>query len=362
MGAARLRRHRRARLPRRDACVLRARAAVGRRAAHRGGAARPRVAERVRLSGLQVRPQRHAALAQLGFQLAHTEVPVEARGVQDRADDRGLGAAVREPGRDVVDVTRAARRDDRDVDGIGDGPGDLEVVTGRGAVAVDAVHDDLARAELLTAMGPFERVEPGRLTGAVDEDLVARRDARTGADVLDLGAEHDALPAERLGAVPDDLRIPDGHRVDADLLGARLEHVEHVVDRPDAAAHGERDEYVAGDTAHGLEVDLALLGAGGDVVEDDLVDLVVVEPGGEILGGGDGDVVPELLRLRDSPVDHVEAGDEALGQHRPSQAAKSASRRRPRPPLFSPWNCVATTFSCVTTDANSTPYSVRPSA
>ena len=189
-----------------------------------------------------------------------------------------------------------------------------------------------------------------------------RRDAGSSSDPLDLRAEHDALTAERLGAVADDVGVAHGHRVDADLLGARLEHLEHVVDRADAPADGERDEHVSGDAAHGLEVDLALLGAGSDVVEDDLVDLVVVEAGGEVLGGGDVDVVLELLRLRDPAVDHVEAGDEALGQHRPSHAAKSARRRRPRPPLFSAWNCVATTLSCATTDANSTPYSVRPSA
>ena len=163
---------------------------------------------------------------------------------------------------------------------------------------------------------------------------------------LDLGAEHDALAAERFGAVADDLGMAHRHRVDADLLGARFEHLEHVVDRADAPAHGERDEHVPGDTAHGLEVDLALLGAGGDVVEDDLVDLVVVEPGRELFGRGDVDVVLELLRLRDPAVDHVEAGDQPLGQHRPSQAAKSARRRRPRRPLFSAWNCVATMLSC----------------
>ena len=149
------------------------------------------------------------------------------------------------------------------------------------------------------------------------------------ADPLHLGAEHDALAAERLGALADDLGVAHRHRVDADLLGARLEHLEHVVDRADAAADGERHEHVAGDAAHGVEVDLALLGAGRDVVEDDLVDLVVVQAGGEVLGGGDVDVVLELLRLRDAAVDDVEAGDEPLGQHRPSQPAKSARRRRP---------------------------------
>ena len=87
-----------------------------------------------------------------------------------------------------------------------------------------------------------------------------------------------------------------------------------------------------GDAAHRREIDLALLRAGHDVVEDDLVDLVVVEATAELGGRRDVDVVLELLGLRDPPVDDVEAGDEPLGQHRvPSQAAKP--REEPQPEL-----------------------------
>ena len=169
--------------------------------------------------------------------------------------------------------------------------------------------------------------------------------------------KHDALPTERLCALADDVGLAHGHRVDADLLGAGLEHLEHVVDRADAAADGERDEDVLGDPAHGLEVDLALLRAGHDVVEDDLVDLVVVETTAEVGGRRDVDVVLELLRLRDPAVDHVEAGDESLGQHRvPVPGSRSRARsRRPSSPLFSAWNWVAIRFSRATTEQNSTP-------
>ena len=83
--------------------------------------------------------------------------------------------------------------------------------------------------------------------------------------------------------------------------------------------------------AHGVEIDLALLRARLDVVEDDLVDLVVVELLREVLGRRDVDVVLELLRLRDAPVDDVEARDEPLGQHAPSpsQVAKPRSSDKP---------------------------------
>ena len=58
-------------------------------------------------------------------------------------------------------VPAPPRRDHGDVHGVGDRARDVEVVARRGAVAVDAVHDDLAGAELLAAPHPVDRVEPG---------------------------------------------------------------------------------------------------------------------------------------------------------------------------------------------------------
>ena len=67
-----------------------------------------------------------------------------------------------------------------------------------------------------------------------------------------------------------------------------------------------------------------------DVVEDDLVDLVGVEPLRELGRGRDVDVVLELLGLGDPAVDDVEARDEPLGQHdAPSQVAKLREHGEP---------------------------------
>ena len=102
------------------------------------------------------------------------------------------------------------------------------------------------------------------------------------------------------------------------------------------------------------------LGAREDVVEDDLVDLVVVEPLREVLGRRDVDVVLELLCLGDTALDDVEARDETLRQHVPSHSAKAARIASPSSPLFSAWNWVATTFSFATIEQNSTPYDGLP--
>ena len=235
----------------------------------------------------------------------------------------------------------------------------VEVVAGRGAVRVDAVHHDLAGAERSAPPHPLDGIHAGGLPGAVDEDLVAARDAVARPDVLHLRREHDALRAEGLGAGADDVRVANRHRVDADLLGTRLQHREHVVEIADAAADGERDEDVLRDLAHGVQVDRPPLRAGQDVVEDDLVDLVPVQLLCELRRGRDVDVVLELLGLRDAPVDDVEARDQALGQHdAPSQEAKFVSTARPISPLFSAWNCVAAMLPVATIEQNDTLYSV----
>ena len=262
----------------------------------------------------------------------------------------------------MADVARAARRDHGDVDRIGDGARDGEVVARRRAVAVDAVHDDLPGAEVLAAPDPLEGVETRRAPCAVDEHLVAARDPVTSAHVAHLGGEHHALAPEGLGALADEVGVAHRHRIDADLLGPRLQHFIHVVDRSDSATYREGHEHVVRHPPHGVEVDLAPLHAGGDVVEHDLVDLVVVEGRRKVLGGRDVDVVEELLRLRDAAVHDVEAGDEALRQHDGSQAANPRSSASPSGPLFSAWNCVATMLPWATTEQNSSPYSVMPSA
>ena len=95
----------------------------------------------------------------------------------------------------------------------------------------------------------------------------------------------------------------------------------------------------------------AALGAGEDVVEDDLVDALRVHVAGDLVGRTDVDVVLEAARLGDAAVDDVEAGDEPLGQH----VVHRRSSSRPSGPLFSMWNCVAVMLPARTAAVKSWP-------
>ena len=75
----------------------------------------------------------------------------------------------------VLERARAAAGDDGDADGFADPAGDDEVVAGFGAIGVDRVEHDLARAAADGFARPSDRVEAGRLAPAVDEDFPAIR-------------------------------------------------------------------------------------------------------------------------------------------------------------------------------------------
>ncbi len=260
-------------------------------------------------------------------------------------------------------VAGASRCDDGHGDsrcGLG---GDVEVVAGGGAICIDGVDDDFSGAESDATLEPFDGVHAGGGAGTVDEDFVSGGDGVGGVHSFDLGGEDDALRAEGVCSVSDDVGVADGHGIHRDFFGSGFEDGEHVVEVSDTAADGEGDEDVLGDVADGFEIDLSSLGRGFDVVEDDLVDLVFVELGGEGICRGDVNVVLELLGFGDTTVDDVEAGDEPFGEvavgvhglvgrvhgvHR----EKLSRMARPRGPLFSAWNWVAAMLSRPTIAAN----------
>src|SRR5215831_7537315 len=115
--------------------------------------------------------------------------------VDDRSNDRRVGAAGGERFQQMARLARAARGDYRDSDRVCDRSGYREIVAGLGAVGVDRVDAEFARAEPLALARPFERVAAGRGAPAVDDDLASR--GQPGAPrAPDLHREHNALAAE----------------------------------------------------------------------------------------------------------------------------------------------------------------------
>src|SRR5207244_12698788 len=108
--------------------------------------------------------------------------------------------------------------------------------------------------------GPRDGVLPCRPPSAVRVPLpAAAGPLRVDSCTLCVYGHDDALRAEALRRLPDELRVRDGCRVDAHLVGAGPEQVADIVERPDAATHRQWHEDLFGRTAHHVEEDLALL-------------------------------------------------------------------------------------------------------
>ena len=174
--------------------------------------------------------------------------------VEDRGGQDGVGARLQA----LDQVLRARRRRLRR------SPGrrrrsliarvSVELVAVLGAVAVHAGEQDLARAALDALARPRDRVAARRRAPAGDVGLVAAVGAPLGVD-----REHDALRAEDLRQLVDQLRAGDRGGVDRDLVGARVEHRVGVLDLAHAAADRERDEDVVRGAARELHDRRALV-------------------------------------------------------------------------------------------------------
>src|SRR5262249_33917076 len=155
--------------------------------------------------------------------------------------------------------------------------------------------------------------------------------------------------------LPDDVGIAHRARIDRDLLCSREQHGTHVIERAQAAADAEWDEDVLCDRAHHVEHDVAPLVRRSDVVEDDLVGALLVVVARHRDRIADVDVGEELYTPGYFAVAHVEAWNDALGEHQNFIRQKLSSMRRPAAPDFSRWNWVAITLSRAIAAVNGTP-------
>jgi hypothetical protein len=107
---------------------------------------------------------------------------------------------------------RASTRDDGNVHDIGDRRCEIEVVASASAIAIDARDEQLAGATLDALACPAHRIERRGRPAA------SRIYAPTVAITFGIDARDDALRAESLGALRQNLRRLDCGGVDGDLV------------------------------------------------------------------------------------------------------------------------------------------------
>src|SRR5437762_125817 len=148
---------------------------------------------------------------------------------------------------------------------------------------------------------------------------------------LAVDADDHALRAEAPGELVDEVRVLERRGVDRDLVGARFENRLRVGHRADAAGDAERDIEERRHAVDPGTIHRAPTGAGGDVVEDELVRALVTVARGELQDGADDLMVGEAHTLHHRAVSHVEAGDDASGQNARSSSDWIRSSRSALP-------------------------------
>ena len=145
------------------------------------------------------------------------------------------------------------------------------------------------------------------------ENFPAARLARS-ADFFRVDGDDDALGAEFRRRLAHEFRIENSGGIDADFVSARVEHGADIFQLADAAADGERDEYLARHFFHGMHHGVAAFVTGGDVEEGDFIGALFVVAAGDFHRVAGVTDVEEFHAFHDAAVVDIQAGNDAFGQ------------------------------------------------
>jgi hypothetical protein len=112
----------------------------------------------------------------------------------------------------------------------------------------------------------------------------------------------------------DQLRAEYRRGVDTDLVGAGVQQIANVLHRAHPSTDRERDEHLGSNRLDDVEDDAAIVGAGGDVQETQLVRALLVVATRDLHRVAGIPQAYEADALDHAPAGHIEAGDDALGE------------------------------------------------
>ena len=205
----------------------------------------------------------------------------------------------------VVQRAHAARCNHRDVHGVGDGAGQGDVEPGLGPVPIHRGQEDLARALGGDRLGKFYGVDARRFPATMGEDLPPTRLHRLGVD-----RHHDALAAELIGGLGNDVRVGDGGGVETHFVGSGQKKGADVLTGAHAAAHGQRDIALLGRARDHVIHRAAVFMCCVDVEETDFVGPR------RVIGAGAGNRIAGIDEVNEiHPFDHAAIGDVETGDH-----------------------------------------------
>ena len=147
----------------------------------------------------------------------------------------------------------------------------VKVETAAYSVGVDGIQAYFAGSALLYLLYPVAEVEIHVDSAAVYEYIIAAL-----AVSLGVYADNNALAAEYLSGVADELRILDRLRIDRNLVGSRAERIAEILHRTDAASDAQRHEHLLRSALYHVEHNAPALVGSRYIVEYKLVRALTV--------------------------------------------------------------------------------------
>ena len=126
----------------------------------------------------------------------------------------------------------------------------------------------------------------------------------------------------------DQRRIGQRCGIDRDFVRAGVEHRRGIIERPDAAAHREWNEQLTRRPAHDIEQGGTILVGRGNIQQHNFIGARAAMGQSQFRGIAGVAQVGKLYTFHDASRVHVQAGDNALGQHDDSNSYSSQKLRR----------------------------------
>ena len=205
----------------------------------------------------------------------------------------------------------AARGNDRDRDGFGNGPRQLQVVARLCAVAVHAGQQNFARPSLNAFLRPLHGIALRRVPPAVRE----HRPTWAIRVFPRVDGQHDALAPEHLGRFVEDIRVLQRGGVQGNLVGAGLEHLADVGGCAHAAADGQGHENLFRHGPHNIHDRVAGFVRRGDVEKGQFVGALRLVGAGALHGVAGVAQLHELHAFDNAAARDIEARYDSFCQH-----------------------------------------------
>src|SRR3972149_4689897 len=215
---------------------------------------------------------RNASRVEITLTLGDGVFPI----VKDGGGQRGAGPTGSQTFVNMLQIADPAGGNHRDLDPIGNRPGQLQIVAFLGAVPVHAGKKNLPRAVGRHLFRPLAGIDPGRFSSAVSKNLPPS------ARSLGINGNHDTLAAEVLRRLADKLRPGHGPGIDGDLIRAGPVKLAGYFAFCDIPADRQRHENFVRRAGDYIEDNVPLFVRSRDIQEAELVRAFPIVDAGDL--------------------------------------------------------------------------------